>query len=241
MFFQYAFARGYANRHGATLEVPKDWIGRNIFDIKDPPISSHLPRTSFDQIPDGKVNIDLHGYYQKQECLDFYARQDAKAWFTIKPEWMKFVSAPSQKYVACHIRKGDFVSKFSKIYCNINCKSYDKTCNEYGLIEDHKIYFFTDEKPTKHRVFEKNKIGFLYDFILIMKANVILRANSTYSWWAATLSGARVFSPLVVNLTGSHDVKFIEGNWPRLVDGSNMPFAHEINDIAFTDLHLKEK
>jgi hypothetical protein len=90
-------------------------------------------------------------------------------------------------------------------------------------------------------VFEENEIGFLHDFILIRNADVILRANSSYSWCAAALSGARIFSPLVENLTGSHDVKFIEGNWSCLVDWSNLPFARIDNDFTVTDLHLREE
>jgi hypothetical protein len=50
------------------------------------------------------------------------------------------------------------------------------------------------------------------DFFLMMKCKNLFRANSTFSWWAATLGDAQVFSPVVGQRTGWLDVEFVEGN-----------------------------
>ena len=60
-----------------------------------------------------------------------------------------------------------------------------------------------------------SEFSFLPDFVALMQADVILRANSTFSWWAAALSNARVLAPIVGDLCGKQDVSFVEGNWPR--------------------------
>ena len=72
-------------------------------------------------------------------------------------------------------------------------------------------------------------LPFLEDFILMMNADVVLRANSSFSWWAATLGRGRILSPLVEDRTGMQDVEFVEGNWPKMVNSHNI-----------TDLQLKD-
>jgi hypothetical protein len=61
----------------------------------------------------------------------------------------------------------------------------------------------------------------------IMASRVIFRANSSFSWWAATLSDARVFAPVVGNNTGWLDCSFVEGNHPKMY-------------YLFDDMHIKE-
>ena len=41
-FFQYAFLRHYARRHGLAVQTPP-WIGQELFDCSDPPIAQPLP------------------------------------------------------------------------------------------------------------------------------------------------------------------------------------------------------
>jgi hypothetical protein len=58
-------------------------------------------------------------------------------------------------------------------------------------------------------------------------------ANSTFSFWAATLGNAKVYSPVIRGVRGGKPdayAEFVEGNWPVMAD--NHPN---------TDLHLKEE
>jgi hypothetical protein len=66
-----------------------------------------------------------------------------------------------------------------------------------------------------------------------MAADVVLRANSTFSWWAALLGRGRVFSPLVEDRIGDQTVEFVEGNWPRMCDTKN-------GSARLTDLHIRD-
>lgn len=216
--FQYAFARSYAEKYDAILETPQ-WIGQSIFELSDPTIHHKLPSVDFDEIPNGIVNINLHGYFQSQSAINFMSRSKLKSWFKfrnntniIKPQ------------IAAHVRRGDYVN-LNNIYCVINKQSYLSACEKHNLSGD---ITWVQDSPCKNK-----DIPFLDDFLLLMNADVLLRANSTFSWWAGTLGRCRVFSPIVENRIGYQNVEFVEGNWPRMVDTSNC-------GTHVTDLHLGE-
>jgi hypothetical protein len=70
--FQYAYLRLYASNCGAAVET-SDWIGRDLFSIDDPLVTSRLPSLhegSFDAalaLRGGErpaANVDLVGYFQ---------------------------------------------------------------------------------------------------------------------------------------------------------------------------------
>ena len=213
--FQYAFAKAYARKVGAKLEISMDWIGRKIFEIDDMPISKKLNKTPEDWVPTNQVNIDLFGYFQKQECLNLYSKNDVKKWFNIRDEYLNAVPEINKYYIAAHLRRGDYISKFSNVYCIVSEQSYLHACDKFNLDRD-KIIWFKEEKPHNNSKLDSS-LCFLEDFINIMRANVILRANSSFSWWASALSDeekTQVYSPLVEDKKGQKDVEFVKGNWP---------------------------
>ena len=207
---QYAFARAYAERHGAVLEVP-DWIGRRLFGLDDPYPSRELPRCELDVIPWGQVDVDLFGYFQKEECTAILSRAVLRRWFTIGEAWRGCVTLPERPYIAAHLRRGDYQTSG---YCVVRESSYLRACERFGLPAD-RLVWVSEEAP---RPGPEPALDFLADFLVLLEADVILRANSTFSFWAGVLGRGRVFSPLVDGLVGWHDVEFVEGNWPRCVD-----------------------
>jgi hypothetical protein len=52
----------------------------------------------------------------------------------------------------------------------------------------------------------------LTDFFIMMNCKTLFRANSSFSWWAATLGTCKVYSPQVGTQTGWVDVPFVAGN-----------------------------
>jgi len=226
--FRYAFARAYAEKFHATLETPP-WIGQQLFDLHDPPPSCWLPQIEDDVIPDGQVNIDLSGYFQFMPAITYYSRRKAKEWFRFKPEVLDRYPRPTGWYAAQHLRRGDYVA-LSHQFCVVTEESYIKAAAQYNIPENSLITVTDGPVAIRHYT---SSDSFLEDFLLLMRANVILRANSTFSWWAATLSNAeRVYSPVVEAKTGWCDVAFVEGNWPRCAD---------IPRFKLTDLHLPEE
>ena len=77
--FQYAFARAYAEKYNCILQTPK-WIGQDIFEIQDPLITNKLPQVNCErEYPNGRINIDLLGYFQNYRSLSIMT----KTWLKI--------------------------------------------------------------------------------------------------------------------------------------------------------------
>lgn len=214
--FQYAFAKSYAKKYNCILEIPKNWKGRKIFkNIDEPSIGDPLPKTKLDIIPWGRKNIDLFGYFCAPDFVKFLTRKKLKEWFEIKDKWMDLFPK-SKKYLAAHLRRGDYTTTFSYLYCTISKKSYLDAISRFKLDKYNTIWVSEDNKK-QHPLCDQEKLPFLPDFITLLNADVILRANSSFSFWAAVLSDGEIYSPIVKKRTGPHDVEFVRGNYPAML------------------------
>lgn len=230
--FQYCFARAYARRVGAQLQTTP-WIGQQIFKVDDPQIERRMPpRYDMDfEKWDGETNIELTGWTIHQKCL-IYTREDAKSWLRFKP-WVQAAHDQVERVaIASHLRHSDFVSLPD--YIAVSRESYLRTCDENGL-DRGRITFVSEDNPTEEEEMTRAGLGFLPDFSLLMRAHVLLRANSTFSWWAHTLGeNERVFAPRLDGITPmagiTQDVPFSEGNWPAI----------SLRHPNCSDLHLNE-
>lgn len=222
--FQYAFARAYAASVGATLETP-EWVGQELFGLKDAPITDEQPTVPLDYVPkDGAVNINLHGYYQHAAAFEFYTISKLLKWFTFTPQWVNELSPfqPHQTMVA-HIRRGDYVTGHSGTFCIIDEQAY-KAAVEKIKRNINAVQWVREDQPAQY---SRPGLEWLIDFVTLMRARTLFRANSTFSWWAATLGQNKVYSPVVDGLRGHHkEVKFVKGNWPRCVDLPNVSDYH---------------
>lgn len=220
---QYCFARAYAEKHGCEFQC-EPWIGQEIFDLNDKPISVSLPRRSEIDLVDGETNINFFGYAQHQKCM-IYRKSQVQKWFKMKLDLVmkvaEFHSLPSD--VVAHRRAGDYIGYG---YPVVSRSSYVNACRKYGLNE-YNLKIVSDATPTR---FISGNLNFLPDFFRLMTATTLLRGNSTFSWFAALLSDARVLSPVIDGLEGGreHDCEFVEGNHPKF---ANLGFI--------TDLHVQ--
>ncbi len=210
--FQYAFARGYAESIGATLQTPY-WIGRTLFGLNDPPVSTPLPRLGLDEFPNGQTNVDLYGYLQFSKCFDFYTITKLREWFDLTPSGLLTTHPYVSGVVSAHLRRGDYETTYAHVYCTIHDSAYKAAAEQYG-------YQWSDINWVR----ENALVNPLVDFMKLYNSDVMFRANSTFSWWAATLGHAKkVFSPIVDGLKGPvRNVSFVEGNHPRCVDLPNV-------------------
>ena len=189
--FQYAFAKSYAKKYNCIFEIPADWIGRNIFEIDDSSLSRQLPKTEIDDIPFGQVNIDLTGYFQHQKFLDIMNPDDVRKWFTFRKEWTDKFKKPKDFYVASHLRHGDYVG--GEKYCTITEKCYLDSCEKFGYHKED-VIIVSEEKRQPD---DPCDMEFLYDFFVLMNADVIFRSNSTFGWWSGFLGNQKVvYSPV---------------------------------------------
>ena len=214
--FSFVFAKAYAEKYDAELQVPANWIGRDLFigldDIS--PIIKRLPKTQLDEIPNGRVNIDLWGYYQFEEAFDFLSYSKIKKWLQFKDKWKNMFPKIKDYYIACHLRRGDYETKYSHIYCTVSIESYERALKQRGYNMSDVIWV-TEENALINR---DCPYDFLPDFFTLMNSDVLFRSNSTFSVWASILGDSMTFAPYVENITGiNQDVRFRFGNWHRLL------------------------
>jgi len=222
--FQYAFARGYAEAHGCDFEC-QEWIGSRIFMLDDKPLSADRKQVSEEAIGEDAVDVNFLCYAQKQECLDFYSREKVKEWFRLRPE-IEDALRLWKAEVVWHFRRGDY---WNAGYPIIGEMAYINAMKEYG-IPFRGITIVSDEFFEPQLDLPEG-LSFLNDFYVMANADVLFRANSSFSWWAAALGRCKVYSPVIDGLVAGqkHDfVQFVEGNHPR---PAQLPFI--------TDLHLK--
>ncbi len=204
--FQYAYARALSEQRGWDLTT-SDWIGQEIFDLPN-----HSPASGADEILPTN-------YCQDQQSL-IYTRSDTRDWFKLKPDVLERLKGfESHGQVLAHRRTGDYMSLG---YVVVSWESYYDAARKAGYEIDQ---FQFEEKSLLENT------SFVVDFYSMMTCSVLFRGNSSFSWWAATLGNAKVYSPVIEGLEGGkeQDCKFVEGNWPRF---ANLPFV--------TDLHLPE-
>ncbi len=211
---QYAMARGYAERHGCQLQTTP-WVGQQIFEIDDPPIDRELPKR-YDMDIDqwnGETDIDITGWGLHQKCL-LYTRTDARRWFKFRTEIEKELAYIQQRELVGHLRERDFVSM--EDYIAVSHMSYIDTCEQFG-IDFVEFYFVSENLALSRAPFPVTGLDFLGDFYTMMRAKILFRSNSTFSYWAAVLGNAeRVFSPKLDGIKPiagvMQDVPFVEGN-----------------------------
>jgi hypothetical protein len=101
----------------------------------------------------------------------------------------------------------------------------------YSLSKGHKWSYPTGEHEIPDIIFD-----FLPEFLLIVFARTIYRANSSFSWWAAFLSEAEVYSPVItskptdrVEKFHAMDCDFVQGNQCHFMGSKEEGFV----DIEF--------
>jgi hypothetical protein len=209
--FQYAHTRAVCEQNGYTLATP-EWVGERIFEIPEAR-RAHLP------------DLVFSGYNQDDASL-VYSRRWILNTLRLRPEIQaKLDTFVPQGEIVAHVRRGDYKDLQ---YPLVSLSSYYRAAANLGF---EKLAIVSEEAPLTHPDFTGD-LGFLPDFYRLLKAKVLFRANSSFSWWAGTLSEAQVYAPVIDGKPGGveSDCDFVAGNWPKL---ANLPVC--------TDLHLKEQ
>lgn len=215
---QYSAVRKYAQLVDAKLEVEtRDWYGAEIFGLNDPAWSCTLPEVNDGgggppSLEWGQTNIRIGGYFQFQRWVGLLSRAEVRSWFRVKPE-LAVMCPHVGGYTAVHVRQGDYIDH--PLFANISERSYEYAIGKYA--PPRPVVWVKQNHPTLVPGIPQ-RISFLPDFLTLLHATALLRANSTFSWWAATLSDADVYAPLVEDRVGQCDVEFVHGNWPRCAD-----------------------
>lgn len=243
--FQYLTAKGLAYKYGVKLSVPGDWIGRKIFNIPEPDLDLQITaRTPVDTLPVGAAFktfhvIDLYGYYQYQRAFNLYSRH-LTDWLKFRWDIEPYFAKVPKDCIVVHKRRGDYASpQYINKYCNITDKSYNQAIEQAKeRVGDLRVITLTEENPLLFYHPDPDVAQLLPDFLCMAQAKVVIRANSTFSFWGGLLcelNGGEILSPVVEDKVGWQNVEFVWGNWPRMADSNNHPGS------ILTDLHIYDE
>ena len=233
----YLHARAHAERVGAELQMDP-WIGEKIFEVpinRIAPENRNLPRRNeFDLRPD-ETNVNIRTYAQSQSAM-IYTRNQARKWLVmalfqeavrLPVSWLNdHLDGPAGGRIFAHRRVGDYIGYGYPVVSEL---SYEQALAKFRLVGN--LVFVTEENPSVVPSLP-SELAFFPDFLRLLRAKILLRGNSSFSWLAGLLGFGHVFSPVIDGLEGGkeHDVRFVEGNWPRF---ANLPFV--------TDIYVKDE
>lgn len=226
--YYYALAKKCSENLKCDLRTPKDWKLRNLFKMafKDPWVEAgpKHPKLFEDEIPT-KPNVDITGCYQYSHHVAQYSKSDCLRYFEMFDSYKKlFPYNPEEKYVAVHVRRGDYVGWCKDWSCTISSKSYEKILqrsnpNGYEIrwVYDPTVLDWKYSRYSSHDGRCK-EFKWLSDFMLLVNSEILIRANSTFSLWAGVFhQGSQIYSPRIDNLSGLEvDVNFEPSNCCRV-------------------------
>ncbi len=217
---QYMYVRAYCERGGHTLCLPP-WVGEKIFDM---PLADRTPAGRCDEV----LPEAMH---QNQDSI-IYTRKQAREWLRIRPEVLERLSpvGRDRRPVLLDVRQGSDYLGAGLVSLGQEC--YSDAAASYGYSPDD-CEWELDTSPTRLGGFEGDVTASglnttwvsLPAFYRMVTAKVHFRANSTFSFWAATLGYAKVYAPVIRGMTGGQTNQYcenwVEGNWPVCAD--NVP------------------
>jgi hypothetical protein len=134
------------------------------------------------------------------------------------------------KYCAVHIRRGDYISDAgaAQTLGTLPLAYYHEALGKMRSIGVTRFLVFTDDRPWAADCFVSGNIGVelaplgseLDDFSGIVRADAVIIANSSFSWWAAFAgdsSGREVVAPKTWFHDDSLDSsRLVPDRWTRL-------------------------
>jgi hypothetical protein len=214
--FQYAALYGTSFLRGYEYAIPEDGHDLfNLFDISADKISkdhehkyaykesgfSYENKISF--IPD---DTDIHGYYQSPYYW-LFCEDNIRKEFTFKNEISTHANLlisserrHEQPLCSIHVRRTDYIEKSD--YHHLQSLSYYKNSIREVLkhIPNTRFLCFSDDiewckKNIGEDMVYVNNHPYI-DFACMSQCDIHIMANSSFSWWAAFLSGSKaVVSP----------------------------------------------
>ncbi len=195
--FGIASTIGLALRHGYTPRFPADWKYRDSFNIpaewfgKRLALPGHKEKAyEYDESIEFALSTEAHstslsGYLQSPKYWAGYGDQ-VRQYLTPKG-----CNPGSRDAVGIHYRRGDYVGNPNYVQLGEDYYKnafYDLTNSEYTIARSDDAKFI---KYTWGQICGTE----IEDFISLAVCKEHIISNSTFSWWAAYLSGGKVVAP----------------------------------------------
>ena len=198
--FAIASTIGLALRHGYTPRFPADWKYRDVFNIpaewfgEMEKNSCHVKEWKYEYdytIPVALeksiiYNISLSGYFQSPK---YWAGYEAEIRQYLTP---KGCNPESRDAVGIHYRRGDYVGNPNYVF--LDFEYYVRAARTLqGSYFD--VIARSDDAIGIKNMYNQICGTEIEDFISLAECKENIISNSTYSWWAAYLSGGKVVAP----------------------------------------------
>jgi len=197
-----------------------------------------------------KQLIKLANYLLSIADIELHENPKPEPMVPLAPEIAAMVSGIESVYILCNQRLGDY-----KLACNpfawVSPESYIECANRFGLGasnitwqdgDTHYPWPGHDASLFKHHEHHNEfdeRMDFLPDFVVMMRAKNLLRANSTFGWWAHELGdNERVFCPDVTAVDAADGVRagVRHPQFVPFVEGNHMPMVPRVPYLS--ELHL---
>jgi len=151
-------------------------------------VGIHEQGCNYAEIPFKLGNVSLNGYYQSLKYFEDY-----KSEFISQLGMPDVTFKPTENDVCFHIRRGDYL-KFARIHHVCNTEYFNKLFDKFS---DKNIYVLTDSQDYVLDEFRNKDFKLvttssdLEDLTFMSRFNNIVCSNSSFSWWASLIGGAK--------------------------------------------------
>jgi hypothetical protein len=232
--FAIASTIGLALRHGYTPRFPAHWKYREFFNIPDEWFG--------EIVKDKTINEPCYEYFDFLKC--YYPEsnivsisgylQSPKYWAGYEKEIREYLTPkgilpnPINR-VAVHIRRGDYVG--NQNYAELPMAYYLNAIESVNLLPS---FFGDDAEFMKvHFCPDYNYWDEIVDFVGMCSYNYHIVSNSTFSWWAAYLSGGVVIRPDVYFAGELAKRCTTKDFWPDNWFTAETAVKYDLSDVTF--------
>ena len=153
-------------------------------------------------LDDIRFPATIRGYFQSYKYFEAFPLDETRINLKNPSSWyLKMEKTLSKKqFTSLHIRRGDYLN-YSDTYGLLSARYYDEAIRSLAIQNQlHQLHVFSDDIDAAHEILkqivpsntvwisppdESNPVESLF-LMSLATSNII--ANSTYSWWGATLN-----------------------------------------------------
>jgi hypothetical protein len=180
-------------------------------------------------------NCVYNGFFQSEFYFKEYS-DSIKQEFLIKNKhlvnWKHSLNINNKKpLIVLHVRRTDYLNYGDATLGGENltlpAKYYDLCLTKISNLGDYNIVFVTDDpfyvkmNFNHHNPIISSNASSIIDFQILMNADIVVMANSSFSWWAAYLNknAKRIFAPkfwLGFKIKKEYPANIIPCNWETI-------------------------